>query len=163
MADPWRSRHWHRCSGAARSSTCPCWCIRDRYDGLPASPPWWPAVHQYVAQQQAAWWAWTAVGRSLLPRLRICFVAGAGLAPAPPRAVAARGGVRARVDPDTFVDTSSYGRQAIDHLTRALGIDPVVLGSDRPYAEPIGAGLGDAAQHAISVSNPRRLLEGRPS
>lgn len=129
----------------------------------PGTPPWWPAVHQYVAQQQAAWWAWTAVGRSLLPRLRICFVAGAGLAPLHHERYAARGGVRARVDPDTFVDTSSYGRQAIDHLTRALGIDPVVLGSDRPYAEPIGAGLGDAAQHAISVSNPRRLLEGRPS
>ena len=65
-----------------------------------------------------------------------------------------------------FVDTSSYGRQAVDHLTRALGIDPVVLGSDRPYAQPIDQpngqswefDLGDAARHAISVNNPRRLL-----
>lgn len=59
-----------------------------------------------------------------------------------------------------FVDTSSYGRQGLDHLTRALGIDPVVLGSDRPYAEPVETDLGRAARHAVSVTNPRRLLEG---
>jgi predicted TIM-barrel fold metal-dependent hydrolase len=128
------------------------------------APTWWPAVHQYVAQQQAAWWAWTAVGRSILPTLRICFAAGAGLAPLHHERFAARGGGRLPVDPAVFVDTSSYGRQAVDHLTRALGIDPVVLGSDRPYAHPIDhlveTDLGDAARHAISVRNPRRLLEG---
>jgi predicted TIM-barrel fold metal-dependent hydrolase len=122
------------------------------------APDWWPAVHQYVTQLQAAWWSWTAVGRSLLPHLRICFAAGAGLAPLQHERFAARGGGRSKVDPEVFVDTSSYGRQAVDHLTRALGIDPVVLGSDRPYAEPVDVGLGDAARHAITVTNPRRLL-----
>ena len=73
---------------------------------------------------------------------------------------AARGGGRYVVDPDTFVDTSSYGRQGIDALTRVLGIDVVVLGSDRPYAEPADDQLGDAGHHAISVVNPNRLLEG---
>jgi predicted TIM-barrel fold metal-dependent hydrolase len=129
----------------------------------PGSPSWWPAVHQYVVQQQAAWWAWIAAGRSLLPHLRICFAAGAGLAPLHHERFVARGGGRLRVDPSVFVDTSSYGHQAVDHLTRALGIDPVVLGSDRPYAEPVETDLGEAARHAISVRNPRRLLEGAPS
>src|SRR5262245_41307189 len=135
--------------------------------GVTGTPSWWPAVHQYVVQQQAAWWSWTAVGRSLLPDLRICFAAGAGLAPLQHERFVARGGGRLRVDPDVFVDTSSYGRQAVDQLTRALGIDPVVLGSDRPYAAPVdqavGTHLGEAATYAISVRNPRRLLEGPTS
>ncbi|WP_375497590.1 amidohydrolase family protein [uncultured Jatrophihabitans sp.] len=133
---------------------------------VPASgsvEPWWPALVDYPAQQQAAWWAWHAVGRSLLPRLRLCFVAGAGLAPLHHERFAARSGRRFVVDHDVFVDTSSYGRQGIDALTRTLGIDVVVLASDRPYAEPPAQALldlGAAAWHAVAVSNPNRLLEG---
>src|SRR5262249_19254861 len=63
----------------------------------PGTPSWWAAVHQYVVQQQAAWWAWAAVGRSMLPRLRICFAAGAGLAPLHHERFATRGGGRTRV------------------------------------------------------------------
>jgi len=124
---------------------------------------WWPALVDYPAQQQAAWWAWHAAGRSLLPTLRICFAAGAGLAPLQHERFAARSGRRFVVDHDVFVDTSSYGRQGIDALTRALGIDVVVLASDRPYAEPAARellDLGAAAWHAVAVTNPRRLLEG---
>jgi hypothetical protein len=127
---------------------------------VPCAPAWWAAVHQYVEQLQAAWWSWTAVGRTLLPSLRICFAAGAGLAPLQHERWVARSGLRHRVDPDVYVDTSSYGRQGIDHLTRALGIDAVVLGSDRPYAEPADPLLGGAAQQAITVTNPHRLLKG---
>jgi hypothetical protein len=124
------------------------------------TPAWWPAVVQYPAQLQAAWWAWKVAGRSLLPDLRICFVAGAGLAPLQHERFSARGGGRSVVDPNVFIDTSSYGRQGIDNLSRALGIDPIVLGSDRPYAEPIDPQLGEAALRAITVTNPHRLLEG---
>ncbi len=48
------------------------------------------------------------------------------------------------VDPDVFVDTSSYGAQGLDALTRALGIDSIVLGSDRPVrrASPVAARRG---------------------
>ncbi len=123
-------------------------------------PAWWPAVVDYPAQLQAAWWAWHAAGRSLLPDLRICFVAGAGLAAVQHERFAARSGRRFVVDPNTFVDTASHGRQAIDALVRALGIDVLVLGSDRPYTEPADAQLGDAAAHAVGVINPARLLEG---
>ena len=123
-------------------------------------PPWWPALVDYVAQLHAAWWAWHSVGRCLLPELRLCFVAGAGLAPAHHERFAARSGNRFVVDPNAFVDTSSHGRQAVDALVRALGIDNIVLGSDRPYAEPADPHLGDAAAHAVDVVNPSRLLEG---
>jgi hypothetical protein len=123
-------------------------------------PAWWAAVVDYAAQLHAAWWAWHAVGRSLLPQLRICFVAGGGLAPLHHERFAARSASRVVLDPNTFVDTSSHGRQALDALVRALGIDVVVLGSDRPYAEPSDLQLGSAAAHAVSVVNPSRLLEG---
>jgi hypothetical protein len=125
-------------------------------------PAWWAAVVDYSAQLQAAWWAWHVAGRSLLPRLRICFVAGAGLAPLQHERLAARGGAITRIDPDVFVETSSHGRQAIDALVRALGIDVIVLGSDRPWAEPFdpAPGLGAAAARAITCTNPTRLLEG---
>ncbi len=123
-------------------------------------PPWWAPVVDYVAQLQAAWWAWHAVGRCLLPELRLCFVAGAGLAPAQHERFAVRSKSRFVVDPNAFVDTSSLGRQAIDVVARALGIDVIVLGSDRPYAEPADPHLGDAAAHAVTVVNPSRLLEG---
>jgi hypothetical protein len=72
----------------------------------------------------------------------------------------ARSGSRFVVDPNVFVDTSSHGRQAIDVVVRALGIDVIVLGSDRPYADAVDPHLGDAAAHAVSVVNPYRLLEG---
>jgi hypothetical protein len=90
----------------------------------------------------------------------LCFAAGAGLAPAHHERFAARSGNRFIVDPNVFVDTSTHGRQAIDVLVRALGIDVIVLGSDRPYADPADPHLGDAAAHAVSVVNPCRLLEG---
>ena len=123
-------------------------------------PGWWPAVVDYPAQQQAAWWSWHEAGRSLLPRLRIGFVAGAGLAPLHHERLQARGGRFGTVDPDVFVETSSYGPQAIDGLIRVLGIDTVIRGSDRPYAEPVRFGFGNAAEQAIDVTNPWRFLFG---
>jgi hypothetical protein len=65
------------------------------------------------------------------------------------------------VDPLMFVETSSYGCRAVDSVLRVLGVDMLVAGSDRPYAEPHpDLGLGAAARHAIRVTNPARLLRG---
>lgn len=124
------------------------------------APPWWPAVVDYVAQMNAAWWAWHEAGRSLLPDLRVCLGAGAGLAPLHHERLTARGGSFSRIDPDVFVETSSYGPRAVDALTRVLGIDAIVLGTDRPYAEPNDPQPGAAAARAIRVHNPHRLLYG---
>lgn len=123
-------------------------------------PAWWPAVVGYTGQLQAAWWAWHTAGRALLPKLRICFAAAAGLAPVHHERAAMRGGGRLRLDPGVFVDTSSYGRQALDAVVRVLGIDALVLGSDRPYATPTDPRLGAAARFAVRAANPLHLLEG---
>ena len=92
----------------------------------------------YTTQLQAAWWGWHAArGRELYPGLRVLFAAGAGLAPVHHERHVARGGEPPTIDPDVFVDTSSYGPQALDALVRVLGIDVLALGSDRPYAAPL--------------------------
>lgn len=126
-------------------------------------PAWWPALVPYVQQLHAAWFAFRAYGRRAYPRLRICFTALAGLAPLHGERLAARGGAdplaRGAVDPQIFVETSSYGNRAVDSVLRVLGVDVLVYGSDRPYAQPPGFGLGDAARHAIRVTNPARLLQ----
>jgi 6-methylsalicylate decarboxylase len=128
----------------------------------PGRPAWWAPVVPYVAQLHAAWWAWAAAGRDRHPRLRVCFAALAGLGPLHAERRRARGGGRSVVDPLTFVETSSYGTQAVDAVVRALGIDVVCHGSDRPYADPPRPALGAAALHAIRTTNPGRLFARQP-
>ena len=100
-------------------------------------PPWWPALVPYVHQMHASWFAFRAFGRARHPGLRVCFAALAGLAPLHGERLATRGGGRAgQVDFDAFYETSSYGTRAVDAVVRAVGIDVVVGGSDRPYARP---------------------------
>ena len=127
-------------------------------------PAWWAALVPYVQQLHAAWFAFRAYGRPAYPRLRVCFAALAGLAPLHGERLAARGGAdplaRGFVDPLLFVETSSYGHRAVDSVLRVLGIDMLVFGTDRPYARPLpDLGLGEAARHAIRVTNPARLLQ----
>ncbi|MGW3630481.1 amidohydrolase [Streptomyces sp. NPDC005122] len=127
----------------------------------PHAPPWWPALVPYLHQMHASWFAFRAFGRARHPRLRVCFAALAGLAPLHGERLAARGGGRGEIDFDVFYETSSYGTRAVDALVRAVGIDVVVSGSDRPYATPVVPDLGaDAAVHALRTANPDRLLKG---
>jgi len=127
-------------------------------DDQPGRPAWWAPVVPYVAQLHAAWWAWIDGGRDRYPALPVCFAALAGLGPLHGERHRARGGDRAAIDPLTFVETSSYGKQAVDAVIRVLGIDVVCHGSDRPYAVSAPPALGDAALHAIRNRNPGRLL-----
>ncbi len=133
--------------------------------GRVAGPAWWAALVSYVQQLHAAWFAFRAYGRPAYPRLRVCFAALAGLGPLHGERLAARGGAdplaRGVVDSHMFVETSSYGDRAVDSVLRVLGVDMLVFGSDRPYAQPHpDLGLGEAAPHAIRVTNPARLLQG---
>ena len=128
-------------------------------------PGWWAPLVPYVQQLHAAWFAFRAYGRPAYPRLRVGFTALAGLGPLHGERLAARGGAdqlaRGTVDPRMFVETSSYGNRAVDSVLRVLGVDMLVFGSDRPYAVPHpDFGIGDAARHAIRVTNPARLLHG---
>ncbi len=127
-------------------------------------PQWWAPVVGYTAQLQAAWWAWNAIaGRTLFPRLKLVFAAGAGLAPVFAERHALRGGTRSAIDPEVFVDTSGTGERALEAVVRVLGIDALVLGSDRPYAEPLHEFLGEAATRAVRVTNPNRLINPTPA
>jgi hypothetical protein len=129
----------------------------------PGRPVWWAPVVPYVAQLNAAWWAWAESGRSRFPRLPVCFAALAGLGPLHGERQRARGGAAGTVDPLTFVETSTYGTRAVDAVVRVLGIDVVCRGSDRPYAVPVVPRLGsEAALNAIGYANPGRLLAHVP-
>lgn len=125
-------------------------------------PSWWPALTSYTSQLTAAWYAWHVTGRALLPDLRICFVALAGLAPLHHERLVARGGTFGAVDRHVYYDTSSYGMRAVDAMVRVVGVDPIVHGSDRPYADPRDPGLGEAFSQALYVTNPHHLLNGGP-
>jgi 6-methylsalicylate decarboxylase len=126
--------------------------------GASGDPGWWPAIVSYVQQMHAAWFAFRVHGRLRHPRLRVCFAMLAGLAPLHGERFAARTGDRNVVDGDVFLDISSYGTRAVDATIRVLGVDALVNGSDRPYAEPPELELGAAAARALRTVNPLRLL-----
>jgi hypothetical protein len=121
-------------------------------------PPWWPALVPYVQQMHAAWFAFRAYGRPRHPALKVCFAILAGLAPLHGERFVARAGMRSPVDPGVFLEVSSYGTRAVDATIRVLGIDALVNGSDRPYADPIDLDLGAAAARTIRTANAERLL-----
>jgi hypothetical protein len=123
------------------------------------TPKWWPALVPYVQQMHAAWFAFHAFGRPRHPRLRVCFAMLAGLAPLHGERLRARGGERGAVDSKVFVESSSYGTRAVDAIVRVLGVDAVVVGSDRPYASTGDLGLGPAAANAMQSTNPARFLD----
>jgi hypothetical protein len=125
------------------------------------TPFWWPAMTQYVADMQAAWLAFALAGRPELPELPVVFAMLAGCAPLHGERLAARGGPSARVDPLTFFETSSYGPVAIDAMIRAVGVEQLVYGSDRPVAQP-SPPADDAVDHALRVTNPARLFSLAP-
>ena len=86
--------------------------------------------------------------------LRICFAAGAGLGPAHHERFRARGGRSLAGRPGHLRRHLVLLRQGVDALTRALGVDPIVVGSDRPYGVPHDTDLGDAARLAFRHTNP---------
>ena len=104
-------------------------------------PLWWRALTDYVAQMQAAWLAFAAFGRREHPRLRVLFAMLAGTAPLASERLAARGGPAVELrDPLTFYETSSYGPAAVEMMARRVGASQLLLGSDRPVAEPQSSG-----------------------
>jgi predicted TIM-barrel fold metal-dependent hydrolase len=122
-------------------------------------PEWWSAMTSYVAEMNAAWHGFTEFGRSAHPTLRVVFAMLAGGGPLHVERLAARGGPAERaLDRDVFFDASSYGMQAIDAVIRVVGVDQIVYGSDRPFADPTRCRLGEAVRELMLVSNPARLL-----
>jgi hypothetical protein len=114
--------------------------------GRPAEPSlsdplWWPALTGYVAQMQAAWFAFAALTRRAHPRLRVIFAMLAGGAPLLSERLDARGGPAVDVrDACSFYETSSFGPVAIEAMARRVGTQQLLYGSDRPVVEPTLSG-----------------------
>jgi hypothetical protein len=127
-------------------------------------PSWWPALTDYVTDMHRAWFAWLVHGRPAHPGLRVVWAMAAGGAPLHAERLAARGGPAAAVtDPLSFYDTSSYGGELLEPLSRVVGLSQLVHGSDRPVVAPPAAPgpLGPGAWEAMTVHNPARLLGTR--
>jgi hypothetical protein len=120
-------------------------------------PLWWPAMTTYLAQMQAAWMAFVAVGRAAHPRVRVVFAALAGLAPLHAERLRSRGGpTPPKQDPLIFYETSSYGPSTTRALAALVGPQQLLYGSDRPVVEP--RELGMPAQldwHAVAAGTRR--------
>jgi predicted TIM-barrel fold metal-dependent hydrolase len=129
-----------------------------------ALPPWWPALTDYVAQMQAAWFAFLAAGRDAHPNLRVLFAMLAGGAPLQRERYAARAGAPLPApDPLVFYDTSSYGPRMLGGLVSAVGAEQLVYGSDRPVvAAEAEWRPGTYLGQELSSTNPGRLLASDP-
>ncbi|MFT3865652.1 MAG: amidohydrolase family protein [Solirubrobacterales bacterium] len=126
-------------------------------------PHWWPALTDYVAQMQAAWFGFLHVGRLAHPRLRVLFAMLAGGAPLQLERYAARRGVPAPdPDPLVFYDTSSYGPRMIGAVAAAVGATQLVYGSDRPVVAPVPTWPDPELRVALLATNPARLLNPQP-
>jgi len=127
----------------------------DRIDRVCLNDPlWWTALTDYVAQMQAAWLTFAALGRAEHPDLVIVFAMLAGGAPLLSERLSARGGPPIDLhDPLMFYDTSGYGPVAVEAMARRVGPDQLVYGSDRPVVEPIATG-----REALLAENGARLL-----
>jgi len=128
----------------------------------PPLPVWWPALTGYVAQMQAAWFAFLDGGRREHPRLRVLFAMLAGGAPLHLERFAARGGVAPLApDPLVFYDTSSYGARMFEAMAGAVGVTQLVYGSDRPVVDPVAPELGPELARLLRCTNPHSLLTPR--
>jgi len=118
-------------------------------------PLWWQPLTDYVAQMQAAWLTFAALGRREHLDLRVVFAMLAGGAPLLSERLAARGGPTVEIrDPLVFYDTSSYGPAAVEAMARRVGAEQLVYGSDRPVVEPTATG-----REALLQANAARLFE----
>lgn len=125
----------------------------------PPLPVWWPALTGYVAQMQAAWFAFLHRGRRRHPRLGVLFAMLAGGAPLQHERLVARGGDwPAEPDPLVFYDTSSYGTQMLAAMADTVGVAQLVYGSDRPVVDAAAPPLGPELGRLLRSTNPARLL-----
>lgn len=132
---------------------------RRHENGSVLQASWWSAMTDYLFDLHAAWHAFISVGRRRHSQLRVLFAALAGGAPLHTERLASRNGPLAHATDDRiFFDTSSYGTKAIDAITRSVGVEQLVYGSDRPVVEPRSIELGGAARELMRCDNVHRLL-----
>jgi hypothetical protein len=125
----------------------------------PGAPPWWSVVVDYTAQMEAAFLAWIARGRQ---EVAVVFALLGGGAPFQLERLAVRGEAPA-VPENVFLETASYGRQAIEFCVASLGPQHLVYGSDTPVTDSRPtlhalAAVGDAVVATVCEENPARLF-----
>ena len=134
------------------------------HPGVPArtragEPPWWRVVVDYAAQMEAAFLAWVTGSGHDVP---VVFAILAGGAPFQLERLASRN-AEATISDDVYLETSSYGRRALELCLSSLGSEHLVYGSDtpvidsRPTLRALGD-LGDAVVQAVCETNPAKVL-----
>jgi 6-methylsalicylate decarboxylase len=127
-------------------------------------PDWWGWTAGYTAQMQRAYLAWLAGGRDRWPGLRVVFAILAGGAPIQLERLANRGvDVRSSLEPNVFLDVSTYGRRAIELCIETFGVGQLVYGSDTPVVDSRRTldavrGFGDAVAQVLQTDTPGSLL-----
>jgi hypothetical protein len=125
----------------------------------PRRPPWWGVVVDYATQMEAAFLAWVTGGGHDVP---VVFAILAGGGPVQLERLASRDAT-VSVPEDVYLDTSSYGRHALELCIGALGPQHLVYGSDVPLIDSRPTlraltDLGDAVAEAVCETNPARLF-----
>ena len=106
----------------------------------------------YVAQIQAAWFAFASWGRREHPQLNVIFTMLAGGAPLLSERLESRGGPTIDLrDPRIFYETSSYGPAAVEMMAGRVGEAQLLYGSDRPVIEPKTTGRDARLQPTASL------------
>jgi hypothetical protein len=128
------------------------------------APGWWASAIDYTAQMQRAYANWLAHGVDRWPGLRIVFSILAGGAPFQLERMQARGfDISNALHPTIYLDTSSYGRRALELCLATFGARQIVYGSDAPVIDPTITlshvrGFGQAATQALCNDNPLALV-----
>ena len=128
------------------------------------APGWWAACVDYTAQMQAAYAAWLARDAMRFPELPVVFAILAGGAPIQLERLASRGfAATDAARPNVYLDTSSYGRRALELAFSTFGATQLVFGSDAPVIDPRPTldavlGFGDGVAELVLRENPARLL-----
>jgi predicted TIM-barrel fold metal-dependent hydrolase len=123
------------------------------------APAWWPVVVDYAAQMEAAFLAWITGSGHDVP---VVFALLAGGAPFQLERLASRD-TAFSVSDHVYLETSSYGRRALELCLASPGREHLVYGSDTPVIDSRPtlralADLGDAVREAVCETNPARLL-----
>jgi predicted TIM-barrel fold metal-dependent hydrolase len=127
-------------------------------------PAWWASTIDYTTQMQRAYGRWLAHGVERWPDLHIVFAILAGGAPFQLERMQARGfDITNALHPTIFLDTSSYGRRALEFCLATFGARQIVFGSDAPVIDSTITlahvrSFGQAAVQALCHDNPTILL-----
>ncbi len=128
------------------------------------APDWWAPAIDYTAQMQRAYGSWLAHGIERWPGVRIVFSLLAGGAPFQLERMQARGfEIKNALRPTMYLETSSYGRRALELCLATLGARQIVFGSDAPVIDSTLTlahvrSFGQAATEALCKDNPAGLL-----